>query len=510
MGSQGKASRARGARARTALTRVAIAAAAACLTTPFGIGGASRAAADASAPVTNTNPSIFASSFSAQALVPTTEATLQLDDSYSWVHGFFNKGQPDLPVNAAEYSEVFDPGFLGGAVLFTAATDPTPLSDPNNFPGYAFASYPVPQNQESIQKCVSPTSQVAAPCTPASPDEAVSVIDPSAPKGSSFVSTTGPGGGTAPTGFFSGASNQSIQDGSLVEDASAAGHNVTFAFPGGQNLQVSGFKAFATSKANAQGVVSGTATCTVGSITAMGQTVAAGPGGQLDLSKVDALLAQLSQATNQKISMTAAPKPTVTPGDHKVESTCSGPSLTIGNALPGPLGTLNVGQKFILGTADVSVGASPPLGGGDLGSITSSGTTVGPGGGTVDTNAPGAPPPAGTDTSGGVGGGAASPTSGVGGLTSASPGGGLAAAGPGAGGAPSSGTPSAQGASGGGGSGSTPLQYRNASSNAPSQGWLTFLLTMVSGLVILGTAFGVGGTISRMARAWRESVSPLG
>jgi hypothetical protein len=488
---------------------VVIAAAAACLTTPFGIGGASRAAADAPAPVTNTNPTIFASSFSAQALVPTTQATLELDDSYSWVHGFFNKGQPDLPINAAEYSEVFDPGFLGGAVLFAASTDPTPLSDPNNFPGYAFASYPVPQNQQSIQKCVSPTSQVAVPCTPASPDEAVSVIDPFAPKGSSFVSTTGPGGGTQPTGVFTGASNQSIQNGSLVEDASAAGHDVTFAFPGGQTLEVSGFKALATSKANAQGVVGGTATCTVGSITAMGKTLTAGPGGELDPSKVDPMLAQLSQATGQKISMTAAPKPTVTPGDHKVESTCSGPSLVVDNPLPGPLGTLNVGQTFILGTADVSVGASPPLGGGDLGSITSSGTTVSPGGGTVDTNAAGAPSPAGTDTSGGAGAGAASPTSDTGGVGSGSPAGGLAA-GPGGTGAPASGNQSAQGASGGGGSGSTPVQYRNASSNTPSQGWLTFLLTMLAGLVILGTAFGVGGTISRMAKAWRESVSPLG
>jgi hypothetical protein len=80
------------------------------------------------------------------------------------------------------------------------------------------------------------------------------------------------------------------------------------------------------------------------------------------------------------------------------------------------------------------------------------------------------------------------------------------AAGPGA---PAPGNQTAQGASGGG-SGSTPLQYRNASSTAPSEGWLTFLLTMLSGLVILGTAFGVGGTISRMAKAWRESVSPLG
>jgi F0F1-type ATP synthase membrane subunit c/vacuolar-type H+-ATPase subunit K len=57
---------------------------------------------------------------------------------------------------------------------------------------------------------------------------------------------------------------------------------------------------------------------------------------------------------------------------------------------------------------------------------------------------------------------------------------------------------------------STPIQYRPASSNAPAQGWLTFLLTMLCGLVILGTALGIGGTISRMARAWRESVSPLG
>jgi hypothetical protein len=126
----------------------------------------------------------------------------------------------------------------------------------------------------------------------------------------------------------------------------------------------------------------------------------------------------------------------------------------------------------------------------------------------VDANAPGAPPATGTDTSGGAGGGASSPTSDTSGLGSASPGG--LAASPGATGAPASGNQSAQGASGGGGSGSTPLQYRNASSNTPSQGWLTFLLTMLSGLVILGTAFGVGGTISRMAKAWRESVSPLG
>jgi hypothetical protein len=485
-----------------------VATAAAGLTTPFGIGGASRVAADTSAPATNTNPTIFASSFSAQALVPTTQATLQLDDSYAWVHGFFNKGQPDLPVNAAEYSEIFDPGFLGGAVLFAAATDPTPLSDPNNFPGYAFASYPVPQNQQTIQKCVSPTSKVAAPCTAASPDQAVSVIDPTAPKGSSFVTATGPGGGGSPSGVFTGASNQSIQDASVVEDASAAGHDVAIALPGGQTLAVSGFKALASAKANSQGVVGGTATCTIGSITALGQTVAAGPGGQVDLSKVDPLLAQLGQVTGQKISMTAAPKPTISPGDHKIESTCSGPTLTIGNPLPGPLGTLNVGQTFILGTADVSVGASQPLGGGDLGSVISSGSTVAPGGGTVDSGAPGAPASTGTDTSAGAGG--ASPSADTGGLAAAgSPG--LTSAGtssPTAPGAPGGSPQSGQGASGGGGS--TPLQYRPASSNTPSQGWLTFLLTMLSGLVILGTAFGIGGTISRMARAWRNSVSPLG
>ena len=165
MGSQGRASRGRGARARTTFSRLAVCVAAAGLTTPFGIGGASRAAAGTAAPVSNTNPTIFASKFSAQALVPTTEATLQVDDSYAWAHGFFNKGQPDLPINAAEYSEVVDPGFIGGAVLFAASTDPTPLSDPNNFPGYSFASYPVPQNQENIQKCMSPTSKVAVPCT---------------------------------------------------------------------------------------------------------------------------------------------------------------------------------------------------------------------------------------------------------------------------------------------------------------------------------------------------------
>ena len=507
MGSRGKASRGRGGRARSAVSRLVVAVAAAGLTSPFGVGGASRVAADAAAPVTNTNPSIFASSFSAQALVPTTEATLQMDDSYSWVHGFFNKGQPDLPVNAAEYSEIFDPGFLGGAVLFTAATDPTPLSDPNNFPGYAFASYPVPQNQQSIRKCVSPTSEVAAPCTAASPDQAVSVIDPTAPKGSSFVTATGPGGGSSPSGVFTGASNQSIQNASLVEDASAAANNVTFALPGGQTLELAGFKSLATGKANAQGVVGGTATCTVGSITALGQTITAGPGGQLDLSKVEPLLAQLGHVTGQKISMTAAPKPAISPGDHKIESACSGPTLTIGNPLPGPLGTLNVGQSFVLGTADVTVGASQPLGGGDLGSVTSSGSTVAPGGGTVDTNAPGAPTATGTDTSSG----GASPTADSSGLAAAgSPGLGASAgpSSPAAPGASAAGTQSAQGASGGGGS--TPLQYRPASSNTPSQGWLTFLLTMLSGLVILGTAFGIGGTISRMARAWRESISPLG
>src|SRR5207244_2210216 len=159
MGSQGMGSRGRGTRARSAVSRLVVAVAAAGLTTPFGIDGASRAAADTPAPVTNTNPTIFASKFSAQALVPTTEATLQVDDSYAWAHGFFNKGQPDLPINAAEYSEIVDPGFIGGAVLFAASTDPTPLSDPNNFPGYSFASYPVPQNQENIQKCMSPTSK---------------------------------------------------------------------------------------------------------------------------------------------------------------------------------------------------------------------------------------------------------------------------------------------------------------------------------------------------------------
>jgi hypothetical protein len=497
---------------RSALARLFVAVAAAGLTTPFGIGGAARAAADAAAPATNTNPSIFASKFSAQALVPTTLATLQVDDSYAWVHGFFNKGQPDLPVGAAEYSELFDPGFLGGAVLFSPSTDPTPLSDPNHFPGYAFASYPVPQGQENIQKCVSPTTQVPVPCTAASPDQALSSIDPSAPTGSSFVTATGPGGGSSPSGAFTGSSHQAIKDASLVEDASAAGHDVAIPLNGGQTLELSGFKAVATDKANAQGIVTGTASCTIGSVTAMGQTIAAGPGGQVDLSKVDPLLAQLSQATGQKVSMTAAPKPVVAPADHSIETSCSGPTLTIGNPLPGPLGTLNLGQSFILGTADVTVGASPPEGGGNLSSLDSgSGTPVAPGGGTVDTSTSGAPGAPGGDLSGGSGAGAVSPSGGSGGLAAVgSPGLGASAgpSTPAAPGAPGAGTQSAQGASGGGGS--TPLQYRPASSNTPSQGWLTFLLTMLSGLVILGTAFGVGGTISRMARAWRQSVSPLG
>jgi hypothetical protein len=489
---------------------VAVAVAAAGLTTPFGIGAASRAAADNAAPATNTNPSIFASKFSAQGLVPTTQATLLVDDSYAWVHGFFNKGQPDLPIGAADYSELFDPGFLGGAVLFASSTDPTPLSDPNNFPGYAFAAYPVPQNQENIQKCVSPTTQVPVPCTAASPDQAISVIDPTVPSGSSFVSATGPGGGNGPSGAFTGSSQQALKDASLVEDAAGAGHDVAFPLAGGQTLEIAGWKAVANGKANAQGVVSGTASCTIGSITAMGQTIAAGPGGQLDSSKVDPLLAQLSQATGQKISMTAAPQPVVAPSDHSIETSCAGPTLTIANFLPGPLGTLNLGQSFILGTADVSVGASPPLGGGGLTSVTSSGTPVAPGGGTVDSGTAGSPAgPSDTGTgatasspdSGGLGsGGPTAPDT-----TGASPAGPTA---PGTAGSPSGGTQSAQGASGGG---STPLQDRPASSNTPSsQGWLTFLLTVLAGLVILGTAFGIGGTISRMARAWRDSVSPLG
>jgi hypothetical protein len=462
----------------------------------------SRAVADTPAPVTGTNPSIFASKFSAQALVPTTNATLQVDDSYAWSHGFFNKGQPDLPIGAAEYSEMYDPGFVAGAVLFAPSTDPTPLSDPNNFPGYAFASYPVPQNQASIQKCVSPTAQVPVPCTAASPDEAVSVIDPSVPKGSAFVTYTGPGGNGGPSGVFTSSSNQSVKDGSLVEDAGAAGHDVAFAFPGGQNLEISGFKAAATGQANSAGVVKGTASCTVQSITAMGQTVSAGPGGQIDPSQVDPLLAQLGQATGQKISMTAAPKPVVAPGDHTIETSCAGPTLNIGNPLPGPAGTLNVAQAFILGTVDLTTGASQPLGGGDLGGVASSGTPVAPGGGTVDAGSPLAPSP--SDTSGGTGS-SGTPTD-TGGLGATGPTG-AGGAGLGAPSAPT-GNQSAQGSPNQGSA--TGLNYRPASSNTPSQGWLTFLLTMLSGLVILGTAFGIGGAISRMARAWKESVSALG
>jgi hypothetical protein len=341
------------------------------------------------------------------------------------------------------------------------------------------------------------------PCTAASPDEAVSVIDPSVPKGSAFVSYTGPGGSNGPSGVFTSSSNQALKDGSLVEDAGAAGHDVVFALPGGQNLEVSGFKAAATGQANSAGVVKGTASCTVQSITAMGQTVSAGPGGQLDPSKVDPLLAQLGQATGQKITMTAAPKPVVAPGDHTIETSCAGPTLNIANALPGPAGSLNVAQAFTLGTVDLTTGASVPLGGGDLGGVASSGTPVAPGGGNVDSGAPLAPPP--SDTSGGTGAGGA-PTD-TGGLGSGAP---TAAGGAGLGASPGAppGNQSAQGSANGGSA--TGVNYRPASSNTPSQGWLTFLLTMLSGLVILGTAFGIGGSISRMARAWKESVSPLG
>jgi hypothetical protein len=246
----------------------------------------------------------------------------------------------------------------------------------------------------------------------------------------------------------------------------------------------------------------------------MGQTVTAGPGGQVDLSKVDPLLAQLSQATSQKVSMTAAPKPVVAPADHSIESSCLGPTLTIGNPLPGPLGTLNLGQMFTLGTADLTVGASPPQGGGDQSSLDSgSGTPVAPGGGTVDNSTPGAPGAPSVDNSGGAGAGA-SPAAGAGsgGLGSGGSTGSYAAGAPttpGAPSAPSTGGQQAQGSSAGGGSPSSPIQSIPASSTH-AQGWLTFLLTMLSGLVILGTAFGIGGTISRMARAWRQSVSPLG
>src|SRR5437016_4667125 len=84
--------------------------------------------------------------------------------------------------------------------------------------------------------------------------------------------------------------------------------------------------------------------------------------------------------------------------------------LVTTSSSPGPLGSLNVGQSFILGTADLTVGASPSEGGGAADLASSGGTPVAPGGGTVDAGSPGSPGTPSTDTSGGAGAGGASPT----------------------------------------------------------------------------------------------------
>jgi hypothetical protein len=432
------------------------------------------------APVTTTDPNIFSGGFSAQAVVPTTNATLQVDDSMAWVHGFFNKSQPELAINAAEYSEIYDPGFLAGAVLFSASTDPTPLSDPNNFPGYAWASFPVPANQTNISKCVTPTAMVAAPCTANSPDQAVSAIDPAAPSGSSYVTATGPGPGDT-GGVFTASSTQAVKDGALAVTSDAAGQHVSFA--GGQ-LVISGFRSAATASAKADGTVHGSASCTMGNVDVAGTTVTAGPGGQLDSSQLDPLLAQLNQATGKKFQILSPTKPSVVPGNHSIESSCHGPTVIIANPLPGPLGTLNVVQSFTFGTVDVTSGASGSPGAaastasGSAG--VSSGSSIASGDATVAGAAIAAPPSLGLTPSVG---------------------------------APSSeSTPASASQQGGGGANgqealATPALRTVA---AHVNEWLIFFLAFASGLVLCATAVAMRRVTGVLAAAWRDRVAPIG
>src|SRR5439155_26987699 len=110
-------------------------------------------------------------------------------------------------------------------------------------------------------------------------------------------------------------------------------------------------------------------------------TVQAGPGGQLDSAQLDPLLKQLNSISPQKITVTGPTKAAVVPGNHSLESSCSGPTVVIANPLPGPLGTLNVVQSFALGTVDVTSGAS-----GSPGASTASagGSATASGGGSID------------------------------------------------------------------------------------------------------------------------------
>lgn len=451
------------------------------------------AGADVTA-VTNTDPAVFASSFSAQALVPYTSATLQVDDSYAWVHGFFSKGQPESTINAAEYSEIFDPGFVAGAVIFSGSSDPTPLSDPNNFPGYAWASFPVPANQTDIEKCVNPQSMVPTPCTAQSPDQAISKIDPAAPSGSSLVTASGPTGGDV-GGSFSSSSQQAItKDHAVAVHADASGHNVSFA---AGLLQVSAFKSTADVSSKADGTTTGSASCTVGAMSIMGQVFLAGPGGTIDTSQIQPALDKLNAATGQSYTVNAPTPPVVSKKGSAVEASCQGPAITISHPLPGPLATLNIAQTFVLGAVDVNAGASPNPAGTD----NSSGSGALVAGGSGDTGSEPSPASSGvtpglptTDASSTATVPSAAPSS-TADLSSA---GTAATPNP----APAAaGTPSGTGAP-------ASLALRPVGHHAKS--WWPFVLTMLTGFTILGSGVGLFGSVGRLAAIWKERVAPIG
>jgi hypothetical protein len=429
--------------------------------------GSPATAADATPPPKiDSNPPIFSVKFSAQAVAPTTAATLQVDDSYAWVHGFFNKGQASTPIGASEYSEIYDAGFLAGAVIFSSS-NPTPTSDPNNFPGYAWASYPVPADQTSIRKCIDPTSMQSVPCTDNSPDQALSTIDPSVPNGLSHVTYSGPEGGS-PGGQFTSTSTQVVKDGAVVVHAESSGQNVSFA---GGLLKLANFKSVADTTATANGTVTGSASCLAGDFTIMGQTVKAGPGGDLDSNQLNPLLDQLNTATGKRYTIEAPTPGAVAKSDHAVEASCQGPTVTISNPLPGPLAGLNVSQDFKLGVVDVTDGAADAEGFSPLVTGTSS----------IDTLA-------GVDS--GLAPSGLSPSLANPSLPStASP----SSAAP----APSTPAPSV----------ASPRFRRIV--HRPSV-WLLFLLSVLTGLSIAGTAVGFRLAGSELSRAWRARVAPIG
>ena len=454
------------------------------------------AGADTAA-VTDTDPSVFASSFTAQALVPYTSATLQVDDSYAWVHGFFSKGQPDSAINAAEYSEAVDPGFVAGAVLFSSSSDPTPLADPNNFPGYAWASYPVPAGQTDVEKCVNPQNMVPTPCNAQAPDQSIATIDPSAPKGSALVTASGPTGGDV-GGTFSSSSHQSITPSHAVAvHADASGHNVSFA--GGQ-LQVAAFQATADISSKADGTATGSASCVAGAFTIMGQTVQAGPGGTIDTSQIQPLLDQLGTATGNSYTVSAPAPPTITKNGSAVEASCQGPAITISHPLPGPLATLNVGQTFILGSVDIKSGASPnpnsSLSSASDSGVALAGSSDASNGATPalpssDASTAAAPSPASTGSTGADLTGTSA--------TGSSP---AAPSTPAPAAAPSPAAPA------GNGTANPALALRPIGHHAKD--WWPFILTLITGFTIVGTGAGLFSGFEKLAQLWRERVAPIG